>query len=385
MESLVVGSGLTGAVIARYLAEELRWKVTVIDRRNQIAGNMFDFVDEHGVLVHQYGPHSFHTKKKYLLDYMSRYSNWEPFYLTCMAKIDDKFTPTPFNFQTIDDYFSLSDAAIIKKKLLKAFPGRETMTILELLDHEDESINKYANFLFEKDYKLYTAKQWGVDPSEIDKSVLQRVPVRFSYKREYFDDEFQFLPTEGYTHFFMNLLDHPNIKVELGIEALEHVKISPNSSEVSLDGQKTNMPIVYTGAIDELFGACSGSLPYRSLRFEWVYDQIDSFQEAPVVAYPQEEFFTRITEYKKLPIQNVTGTSYAIEYPIQYYSNTKMEPYYPILTENSKILFGEYKERSKQISNLFCCGRLADFMYYNMDQALERALDVCSVITKQYS
>ena len=381
MDCLVIGCGLSGSVVARYLSD-LGIKVTIWEQRNHIGGNMFDYVDEYGILVHKYGPHTFHTNNKALIEYIRRFGEWEEYKLTCMAEIDGKTTPTPFNFQTIDDYYPIGEANELKRRIREAFGNRETATVVELLEHSDEMIRGYAKFLFDKDYSLYTAKQWGVPPSEIDPSVLKRVPLRFSYDVGYFDDKYQVMPKVSYTDFFKKLLDHSNISLVLNVEALERLSISDDGQNLLIDGNIADFPVVYTGALDELFGCTEGKLPYRSLRFEWIHEDIDSFQDAPVVAYPQAEDFTRITEYKKLPVQKVNGTTYAVEYSQPYALGTKAEPYYPVLTEESQRLYEKYRQRADLISNLYYCGRLADFKYYNMDQALERALAVCTNIER---
>lgn len=371
MDYLVIGCGLSGAVVARHLAERGR-QVTIWERRDHIGGNMYDYVDEHGFLVQKYGPHTFHTKKKELYDYMCRFGRWQDYKLTCGAAWGGKYTPTPFNFTTIDTFYPAEKAELLKEKLKKAFSGRDTATVVEVLAHPDEDIRGYAEFLFQNDYAPYTAKQWGVSPSEIDPSVLKRVPLRFSYEEGYFDDPYQVMPEQSFTHFFQNLLDHPNIHIELGVEALDHIQI--RNDRIFLDGVPLEIPVVYTGALDELFGGIYGRLPYRSLRFEWKYEDKESLQDAPVVAYPQEAGYTRITEYKKLPVQTGTGTSYALEYPLTYQEGTQQEPYYPVLTEQSKQQYEQYRRAAEAVPNLICCGRLADFKYYNMDQALEQAL-----------
>lgn len=376
-DCLVVGCGLSGAVIARHLAK-LGKKVTIWERRDHIGGNMYDYVDDHGFLVQKYGPHTFHTKERHLYDYMCQYEQWEPYKLTCGAVWDGTYTPTPFNFTTIDTFYPKDQAEVLKKKLAEAFEGRQTATVVEVLEHPDPDVRGYAQYLFENDYAPYTAKQWGVDPSEIDPSVLKRVPLRFSYNVGYFDDAYEVMPRHSFTQFFENLLDHPNIRVELGVEALEHLKVQDN--QLLLDGEKLEIPVIYTGALDELFGSIYGQLPYRSVSFEWRYEDIDSLQDAPVVAYPQEPGFTRITEYKKLPVQEKAGTSYAVETSLPYREGEKMEPYYPVLTEASQAQYAKYKAMADQIPNLICCGRLADFKYYNMDQALDRALSVCAML-----
>ena len=251
---------------------------------------------------------------------------------------------------------------------------RKTATVLEVLNSKDEKIREYAEFLYEKDYKLYTAKQWGIPAEKIDKSVLERVPLRFSYDEGYFDDEYEVMPKISFTNFFENILNHKNIEVVLNKEALNHIKIENN--KILIDNENLNIPVIYTGALDELFNLEYGRLPYRSLKFEFKYEDIESFQEAPVTAYPQAEKYTRITEYKKLPYQNVKGTTYAVEYPLHYENNKDAEPYYPVITKESKILYAKYQEKAKNINNLIYAGRLADFKYYNMDMALKRALEV---------
>ena len=371
-DALIVGCGLSGAVIARELAERGK-KVTIWERRDHIGGNMYDYVDEHGFLVQRYGPHTFHTKNRILYDYMCRFEQWQDYKLTCGAVWDGKYTPTPFNFTTIDTFYPHEQAERLKQKLQAAFAGRETATVVEVLAHPDEDIRSYAQFLFKNDYAPYTAKQWGVSPSEIDPSVLQRVPLRFSYEEGYFDDVYQVMPQHSFVRFFENLLAHPNISIELNVEALERLRVEDN--RIFVDGNLFELPVVYTGALDELFGCCFGRLPYRSLRFEWQYTTQDSFQPAPVVAYPQEEGYTRITEYKKLPKQDGEGSSYAIEYPLPYDPQQTTEPYYPVLTEESQQQYAKYRELAAGIPSLYCCGRLADFKYYNMDQALDRALE----------
>lgn len=378
IDTLIVGCGLTGSVIARHLADSGK-KVLILERRSHIGGNMFDYKDEHGFLVQKYGPHTFHTSKKELYDYMCRYEEWKEYKLTCGAFIDGKCTPTPFNFQTIDDFYSVEEADKIKEHIKAGFGDRPTATVVEVLKCGDPIVEAYAKFLFDKDYSLYTAKQWGVSPDVIDVSVLKRVPLRFSYDVGYFDDEFQFMPNHSFTRFFENLLDHINIKVRLGIEALEHIKI--RNDKVYFDNAPLNIMLVYSGALDELFEFKFGKLPYRSLRFEWKYDDKDSIQDMPVVAYPQAKGFTRITEYKKLPEQKLKGSTYAVEYPLEYYGDKNAEPYYPVLTEESKKQYAQYSALADKVDNLICCGRLGDFKYYNMDQALERALQICQTLS----
>jgi len=378
---IVVGCGLSGSVVARELAEKCNKKVLVIDRRDHIGGNMYDYVDENGILVHKYGPHTFHTKKKYLYEYICQFADWVDYKLTCGAVIDGKYTPTPFNFQTIDVFFDEEKARHIKQAITDEYPNQEFVPVIELLNHENKLIKEYATFLYDKDYRLYTAKQWGVAPDQIDSSILKRVPVRLNYDIGYFDDAYQVMPATTYMDFFYSLLNCPNITVQLNTSMSEVVKIDFQARECIAFGKCYEGIVVYTGALDELLECKYGALPYRSLRFEWKTENTASFQAAPVVAYPQAEGYTRITEYTKLPYQNVGAkTSYAVEYPLPYVSGVKREPYYPVLTAESQKTYDMYLDEIKQFKNIYLCGRLADFKYYNMDQALERALNVVKQI-----
>lgn len=372
-KALIVGCGLSGAVVARYLAEEKGLKVTMWERRNHIGGNMYDYVDNYGVLVHKYGPHIFHTNSEDIYNYIKKFGEWDKFNLVCGAVIDNICSPTAFNFKTIDLFYSKEDAGNLKEHIKNKYGDKDSATVVELLNCDDQVIREFAQFLFDKDYSLYTAKQWGVSPKDIDPSVLKRVPIRFSYDENYFSDKYQFMPKGGYTKFIKNILNRPNINIELNKEALNHLKIKDNS--IYVNNKIIDYPLIYTGPLDELFNNIYGKLPYRSLKFKWVHENIDSYQDFPVVAYPQEKEFTRITEYKKLPNQSVKGTTYAIEYPIPYNKNNiRIEPYYPVLTEESQKQYSKYLKLADKIDNLYLCGRLADFKYYNMDQALERAL-----------
>lgn len=374
IDCLVVGCGLSGSVIARELAEKGK-HVLIWERRNHIGGNMYDYIDEHGFLVQKYGPHTFHTKKRELYDFLWRFEQWREYRAVGGAVWDGRYTPTPFNFTTIDVFYPPEQAEQLKNKLRNAFAGRETAPVTEVMRHPDPDIREYAGFLFRNDYAPYTAKQWGISPEKIDPSVLERVPLRFSYAEGAFDDPYQILPVHSYEVFFQNLLNHPNIQVKLGIDALGHLSVQED--KLLLSDDIVTFPVVYTGALDELFQCAYGRLPYRSLRFDWKYSEKDSIQPVAVVAYPQESGYTRITEYKKLPPQDGAGSSYAVEYPLPYSIDQKLEPYYPVLTDESQEMYKHYRRMADRIPNLVCCGRLADFKYYNMDQALERALRTC--------
>lgn len=374
---VVVGSGFAGSIIANKIATDLDKRVLVVEKRNHIAGNMYDFIDNYGIRIQKYGPHTFHTNIDKVYEYLSEFCTLEQYKLKCEAVIDEIPTPTPFNFKTIDQFYSESEAKQLKKKLLDTYKSTQT-NVLDMLNSNDKEIKKYSEFLFNKDYKLYTAKQWGKNPEEIDPSILKRVPIIFNYRDTYFNDKYEGVPKEGFTKIFEKMLNHKNITVKLNVDANEHLKIFNN--EITYDG--ISLPIVYTGAIDELFNYKFGKLPYRSLWFEYEYYNIKDYQNVAIVALPQEPSITRITEYTKLPYQNVGDrTVIAKEYSVEYDKDADKgnEPYYPVLTDDSIKIYSEYKDEADKIKNLILCGRLADFKYYNMDQVIERALNCFEV------
>ena len=372
MKYYIVGSGIVGAVLAAELAKKGN-TVQVLERRAHAGGNVYDYDDEYGIHVHHYGPHIFHTNDDEVYRYVSDNCELKDFNLVCGSVMDGKCVPTSFDFSSVDTFFP-EEAEEIKAHIKAEFGDRASATVLEMLESQDSYVRRFADFLYEKDYKPYTAKQWGIDPEKVDRQIFKRVPILFSYGSKYFSDKYQAMPVKGYMEFIENLLKTPGIELRLNEEALDRFSIRDH--QVMDGGKPLDGVLIFTGALDELFGCKHGKLPYRSLRFEWKHEDIDSFQDMPVVAYPQAEGFTRITEYKKLPVQEVRGTTYAVEYPLPYKQGEAMEPYYPVLTEESQELFQKYYEEAKQVKGLAFAGRLAEFKYYNMDQAIRRALDL---------
>lgn len=368
---IIVGSGFAGSVVA-YLAAKAGKRVLLYERRRHIAGNMYDeYVD--GILVQRYGPHTLHTNRQEVMDLLTEIGEWEPYTLRARVIIRGKATPSPFNFKTIDDYWPPEEAEHLKRHLQALFPGEEKVPVLRLAQCEDPLVREYAQFLIEEDYRPYTAKQWGIPPEQLDISVWNRVPVRLSYKDGYFDDVWECLPKGGYTRFFENMLASPLIEVRLGEDALKCLEVRPEG--ILWNGGPLSVPLIYTGALDELFGCRFGRLEYRSLRFEYETLELESYQEACGVAYPKAEGFTRITEYPKLPVQTGLGrTVIAREYPVPYGNGA--EPYYPILTEETQRLAGQYRALAEKVPGLYLCGRLAEFRYYNMDEAVWAAMGV---------
>ncbi len=378
---IVVGSGCVGGVIAHLAAKDGR-RVLLLERRDHVGGNAYDHTDaETGLLVQKYGPHSFHSNDDRVYDFVTSVWRWYPFTLTARAEVLGRFTPSPFNFRTIDQFFTPEKAREIQKNLADEYRYAPKATILELLGSENPVVREYAEFLFENDYRPYTAKQWGIAPEDLDVSVLARVPVRLDYTDRYFDDRYQMMPEGGFSRMFEHLLNHPLIDIRLNEDAADHVEADPENGMLRFDNEITDIPVVYTGAIDELLKERHGRLPYRSLKFRFETLKTNSFQPTPGVAYPSAEGYTRVTEYTKLPPQDGRGkTVVAYEYPIPYEKEQGAEPYYPVLTAQSQDTYERYAEDALKIPNLYPCGRLADFKYYNMDQAIARALDVYSTI-----
>ena len=255
---------------------------------------------------------------------------------------------------------------------------RDRVPILELIDHPDSEIHKYGTLLFEKAYRTYTSKMWGLQPEQIDKYVLDRVPMAMNYDERYLNKDFQYLPVKGFTELFRNMLDHPNITVELNVDALDRIEIQENTREILYEGQAVDC-VIYTGAIDELFHKKHGTLPYRSLDIRYEYFERNSVLPSEIVSYPQAPGYTRSTEYRKIMYDDseVSGSVIATEYPLTYAPEAELGniPYYPVNTKESDTLYQKYLEEAEQYKNLFLCGRLAEFKYYNMDICIEHALE----------
>lgn len=375
---IIVGSGFTGSTIAYLAAVKHQMKTLIIEQRKQVSGNMYDEVDkETGILIQKYGPHTFHTNHEEVYSFVTELGKWKPYTLKVGAMIRGKCTPMPFNFETIDMFFSIAQADEIKTALVTEYQYAKKATIVELLQHKNPIIRQYAEFLFENDYKPYSSKQWGISPDELDISVLKRVPVRLSYIDQYFDDKYEMQPIGGYTQFFQKMLNHKNIEIMLETDALDILNIDLKKGQIKLCGELLDIPVVYTGEADRLLKYRYGALPYRSIDFRYQVLETDDYQPRQGIAYPMAEGFTRITEFSKIPFQDGHGkTVIAKEYPVPYSKENGNEPYYPILTKESQEKYARYRTELHRIPNLFVCGRLGDFKYYNMDDAILRAFDI---------
>ena len=350
---LIVGAGFAGSVLAERLATQRGERVLVIDRRSHIAGNAYDHLDAAGLLVHRYGPHIFHTNSRVVFDYLSSFTEWRPYQHRVLGRVDDRLVQIPINLDTINKLYGLD----LTSSELEAWFAARAEPVDPIRTSEDVVVSKVGRELYEKFFRGYPRKQWGLDPSELDRSVTARVPVRTDRDDRYFTDEFQVMPAEGYTRMFERMLDHPNITVRLGADYREV------RQEVSF------RRLVWTGPVDEFFGHRFGRLPYRSLRF--VHETLDQewFQFVGSVNYPQTEAYTRITEYKHLTGQMHPRTSITYEYP-----EAEGDPYYPVPRPENQALYKRYEALADEEPNTWFVGRLATYRYLNMDQVVGQAL-----------
>lgn len=378
MKIIVVGSGFSGSIIARKIAEGMNRRVTVVERRSHIGGNAFDEYDENGILIQKYGPHFLNTNKYFIIKFLSQYTELFPHNTKLLSFIDGKYIRLPFNFETVQQLVGPENSEILLNKLRDTFMGRDRVPVLELVNHTDHDISEYGTLLFEKAYRTYTAKMWGVGVDKIDKYVLERVPMAMNYDERYLNKDFQYLPKRGFTEIFKNMLDHPNIEVVLNENALAHIKFDEFNNSVLYDGE-TVEALVFTGSVDELFEYKYGALPYRSLDIKYRYSDQKSVLPSEIVSYPQADGYTRETEYRKIMFDdsNVSGSVVATEYPLQYDKDADIGniPYYPVVTEESNEIYSKYLTEVKKFHNIFLCGRLAEFKYYNMDICIEHALE----------
>ncbi|WP_421830700.1 UDP-galactopyranose mutase [Larkinella sp.] len=350
----IVGAGYAGSVLAERLASQSGKKVLVLDKRPHIGGNAYDYYNEDGILIHLYGPHIFHTNSPEVFGYLSNFTEWRPYEHRVLASVEGQLLPIPINLDTVNKLYG--------KNFTSEELGEYFKTVGEPVEDiktsEDVVVSQVGRDLYEKFFKFYTKKQWGVYPSELDKSVTSRIPTRTNQDDRYFSDEFQSMPLHGFTKMFEKMVDHPNITLMLGTDFKE-VK-----ETLSYD------QLIYTGPVDEYFDHCFGKLPYRSLHFEHKTLNEEWHQPVAVVNYPNDNAYTRITEYKHLTGQeHPTKTSITFEYP-----QSEGDPYYPVPMPENAELYRKYKQLADQQQNVYFVGRLGTYRYYNMDQVVAQAL-----------
>ncbi len=359
---IVVGAGFTGATVAERIASVLGERVLVVDRRDHVAGNAFDCADENGIVYHKYGPHIFHTNSGKVWDYLSRFTDWRPYYHQVLAVVEGREVPVPFNLDSIAALFPPYLAEDLSRRVIETHGYGRKIPILRMRESEDAQIRFLADYVYGNVFETYTAKQWALRPDELDPSVTARVPFHASRDPRYFQDAYQAMPRDGYAALFGRMLSHPNIEILLGTE-FEHVR-----------GDHPRAKIVFTGPIDEYFDYRHGALPYRSLRFVHRVADVAFAQQVGTVNYPNEFDFTRITEMKRLTGQAHPRTLLMEEYP-EPYEPGRNEPYYPIPTPANRERLAPYLASAQALAGrVWFAGRLGDYAYYNMDQACARAL-----------
>ena len=384
-DALIIGAGFAGAVTARQLAEAGR-RVLVLERRDHIGGNAYDRLDQAGVLIHQYGPHIFHTNDRQVYDYLSRFTPWLDYPHKVVANLPDGKGgrleyPVPFNLNSLEIAFGPEEGGRLGEKLIAAYGPEKKVTILELRQNPDPEIAALADYVYEHVFVHYTMKQWGTTPEQIDPNTTARVPVFLSRDCRYFQDAYQGMPLHGYTRLFEAMLDHPGIQVRLNTDARDLLDLS--GAGIRFEEEAFDGPVVYTGAVDELFGCLFGRLPYRTLDFRFETHPVDLWQSHGTVNYTVDEPYTRITEFKHMTGQTLPGaTTIVKEYSRAYTGAPEETPYYAIINPENNALYERYAALAARHPQLHLLGRLAEYKYYNMDAIVARALALADGLLK---
>lgn len=377
-DSIVIGAGIAGSVTARQLAEKGNQKVLVVEKRDHIGGNCYDRPDDYGILVHEYGPHIFHTNMEDVFAFLSGFTEWNLYENghQVVANVGGRLIPVPFNLNTLHMVYEKDLADTLEKKLIDTYGEGSRVPIMKLRENPDPQIQAIAQYVYENVFLKYTMKQWGQTPEEISPEVTGRVPVLVSYDNRYFQDKYQGVPADSFTAMFARMLDHENITVRTGTDAKEILKFG--EQKICLDGQEFHGDVVFTGALDELYDCRYGRLPYRSLRFAFEHLEQDDFQDGhSVVNYTVSEDFTRITEFKYLTGQkDADGTTIIREYPFAYTGAQGEIPYYAIMNPQNQALYLKYKALADRLPKMHLLGRLAEYQYYNIDVMTKKALEL---------
>lgn len=378
-EYIVIGAGLAGSTIAERVASKLGKKVLIIERRNHIGGNCYDYVSSEGIIVHKYGPHLFHTSYTEVFNYLSNFTDWNVYQHKVLAFVDGKKIPLPFNLDGLYILFPETLAKRLEKKLLRTYSYNQKVPIMELKNNSDEDIRFLGEYIYKKIYLNYTIKQWDSRPEDMGLEVISRVPIRIGKDDRYFDDKYQAVPQSGYTKIFERMLSHPNIYLMLNTDFKDVMKMDLETHKIYFLGAEFKGKVIYTGMIDELFDYRLGYLPYRSLKMIFKTLNMEYFQEKATVNYPNDYDFTRITEFKHIHPKDTNKTVILMEYP-KVYKVGKDIPFYPILKKDNLEIFYKYYEMAERFENLFVVGRLAEYKYYDMDDVVKKALEVFEIL-----
>ncbi|MBV7485443.1 UDP-galactopyranose mutase [Bordetella sp. BOR01] len=374
---IIVGTGFAGSILAERLASQQGRRILLIEQRDHVAGNMYDYQDEHGVRVHKYGPHLFRTNSPRVLAYISQFTGWHPYQHRVLAEVQGQLVPVPFNLTSLEKLLP-DQAAELKELLVGQFGMDVKVPVSVLRKHDDPRISELGDFIFQNIYLNYTTKQWGDKPENLDfETITARVPVHLSYDDRYFQESHQALPKDGYTAMFEKMLAHPLIEVRLGTKASQVLSLQADGT-VLFEGHPFAGTVIYTGALDELFEYRYGELPYRSLRFDLETHAMEYYQPTATVNYPNTQAYTRITEYKHMMEAKPAKTTIMKEYPQEYDRRVpaKSIPYYPIPKDSNAELYAKYLAAAESYKQLKLVGRLAEYRYYDMNNIIERALDV---------
>ncbi|QJD96565.1 UDP-galactopyranose mutase [Mucilaginibacter robiniae] len=356
---LIVGAGFSGSVFAERIASQLNQRVLIVDQRDHIGGNAFDYYNEAGILIHKYGPHWFHTNDKGVFSYLSAFTDWHYHYHRVKSYVDGTLVPIPINLDTLKLLYGLN---LQSPAEVQAYYDQVKIPVKTPTNSEEVVTSQVGEDLYNKLFKGYTLKQWGIPPKELAASVAGRIPVRTNRDDRYFTDSYQGMPKHGYTAMFKKMLSHPNISIMLQTDYRTII------NEIS------HKKLIYTGPIDSFFDYKYGKLPYRSLRFEHETLNQEQYQSHQQINYPNDYDFTRVVEWKHATQQKSQVTTITREYPMP--AEGGMEKYYPIPKEDNHLLFRKYQEEADKLDHVVFCGRLADYKYYNMDQVVARSLKI---------
>lgn len=376
---MVVGAGLSGCVFAREIVDKLHKKVTIVERRNHIAGNIYDEWDK-GILIQRYGPHYIATYHWEIVEYLKRFTDFYEYPVRAQSYLDGKYIERPYNFRSLQQLLGSENSSEVISAIRKAFPNWHRCTLGELMQCEDRRVSDYGKLLYEKIFAPYCEKQWGMKVEDISPEVINRTDMVLGYETQLDDTDFQYLPSEGYTKIIERMIDHPLISVRLNEDALEHISFDDEDKTVLYGGEKPEY-IYYTGELDLLFHNKFGELPYISRYFTYDYYEEDKILPCAVITYPSEREYIRQTEFSQFNPVRERGNIKSIvqtEYPLKMDRNADKgnEPYYPVLNDDNEKRHDQYKKAASEYTNLIYGGRLADFRYYDMDTTINNALDV---------